>query len=94
MGQQYSEMKCPSATAIFGLGAESMKVGLAKRCCCGGCPREKKKGWHCFTKGAAAVDALAVGHCESAALFYRGGVWPESVLLHLLEGACCTLLPT
>ena len=53
MGQQYSEMKCPSATAIFGLGAESMKVGLAKRCCCGGCPREKKKGWHCFTKGVA-----------------------------------------
>ena len=36
-------MKCPSATAIFGFGAESMKVGLAKRCCCGGCPREKKK---------------------------------------------------
>ena len=46
MGQQYSEMKCPSATAIFGLGAESIKVGLAlfyQRCCCGGCPREKKK---------------------------------------------------
>ena len=42
MGQQYSEVKCPSATAIFGLGAESIKVGLAliyKRCCCGGCPR-------------------------------------------------------
>ena len=27
MGQQYSEMKCQSATAIFGLGAESIKVG-------------------------------------------------------------------
>ena len=29
MGQQYSEMKCPSATAIFGLGAQSIEVGLA-----------------------------------------------------------------
>ena len=42
MGQQYSEMKCPSATAIFGLGAESIRLG-----------------WHCFTKGVGAVDALA-----------------------------------
>ena len=45
VGQQYSEMKCPSgssATAIFGFGAETIKVGLAlfyQRCCCGGCPR-------------------------------------------------------
>ena len=30
-----------------------------QRCCCGGCPREKRKGWHCFTIGVAAVDALA-----------------------------------
>ena len=29
MGQQYSEMKCQSATTIFGLGAESIRVGLA-----------------------------------------------------------------
>ena len=29
MGQQYSEMKCPSATAIFELVAESIKVWLA-----------------------------------------------------------------
>ena len=43
MGQQYSEMKCPSATAIFGLGAEVGLALLYQRCCCGGCPREKKK---------------------------------------------------
>ena len=42
VGQQYSEMKCPLATAIFGLGRSRSKLG-----------------WHCFTKGAAAVDALA-----------------------------------